>query len=95
MSNAVMQNQGNLLSGLDYLQQGRCHVRPTARDKMKNLITYRKNMNVEYKVNTMLDMPTQDGSPGHIHVQLVYRIEMKSSKMQSSNQMRNQAVSKN
>ena len=68
MSNAVMQNQGNLLSGLDYLQQGRCHVRPTARDKMKNLITYLKNMNVEYKVNTMLDMPAQDGSPGHIHM---------------------------
>ena len=63
MSDAVMQNQGNLLSGLDYLQQGWSHVRPTDRDKMKNLITYLKNMNVEYKVNMRLDMLTQDGSP--------------------------------
>ena len=68
MSDAVMQNQGNLLSGLDYLQQGWSHVRPTDRDKMKNLITYLKNMNVEYKVNMRLDMLTQDGSLGHIHM---------------------------
>ena len=35
---------------------------------MKNLITYLRNMNVEDKVNTRLDMLTRDGSPGHMHI---------------------------
>jgi hypothetical protein len=35
---------------------------------MKNLINYITRMDMEYKVNTRLDMLTRDGSPGHIHM---------------------------
>jgi hypothetical protein len=35
---------------------------------MKNLITYLKTMNVEDKMNTMLDMLARDGSPSHVHM---------------------------
>jgi hypothetical protein len=63
---------------------------------MKNLITYLMNMNVEDKMNMRLDMLARDGSPGHTHmINYCINTEMKSSSMQSSNQMRNQAVSKN
>jgi hypothetical protein len=64
---------------------------------MKNLITYLKTMHVEDKLNTRLDMLARDGSPGHIHMinYFTKNTVMKSSSMQSSNQMQNQAVSKN
>jgi hypothetical protein len=68
MDNAVMQSQGNLLSCVDYFQWRWSHFRPAAIDKMKNLINYITRMDIEYKLNTRLDMLTQDGSPGHIHV---------------------------
>ena len=35
---------------------------------MKNLINYITMMDMEYRVNSRLDMLTQDGSPGHIHM---------------------------
>jgi hypothetical protein len=68
MDNAVMQSQGNLLCDMNYFQQQSSHARKAKGDKMKNLITYLKTMNVEDKMNTRLDMLTRDGSPGHIHM---------------------------
>ena len=68
MDNAVMQSQGNLLHDVNYFQQQWSHARKAKGDKMKNLITYLKTMNVEDKMNTRLDMLTRDGSPGHIHM---------------------------
>jgi hypothetical protein len=68
MDNAVMQSQGNLLCDMNYFQQQWSHARKAKGDKMKNLITYLKTMNVEDKMNTRLDMLTRDGSPGHIHM---------------------------
>ena len=68
MDNAVMQSQGNLLREVNYFQQQWSHARKAKGDKMKNLITYLMNMNVEDKMNTRLDMLPRDGSPGHIHM---------------------------
>jgi hypothetical protein len=68
MDNAVMQSQGNLLRDVNYFQQRWSHARNANGDKMKNLITYLKTMNVEDKMNTRLDMLARDGSPGHIHM---------------------------
>jgi hypothetical protein len=68
MDNAVMQSQGNLLRDVNYFQQRWSHARNANGDKMKNLITYLKTMNVEDKMNTRLDMLTRDGSPGHVHM---------------------------
>jgi len=56
MDNAVMQSQGNLLHDVNYFQQRWSHARKAKGGKMKNLITYLKNMNVEDKMNTRLDM---------------------------------------
>jgi len=56
MDNAVMLSQGNLLRDVNYFQQRWSHVRKAKGDKMKNLITYLKTMNVEDKMNTRLDM---------------------------------------
>ena len=58
---------------------------------MKNLINYIKSMCVDYKVNTRLDMLAGDGSPPSIYTRSIFlpNTEMKSSNMQSSNQMRN------
>jgi hypothetical protein len=67
MDNAVVQSQGNLLHDVNYFQKRWSHASKAKGDKMKNLITYLKTMNVEDKMNTRLDMLTQDGSPGHIH----------------------------
>ena len=68
MDNAVMQSQGNLLRDVNYFQQRWSHARKAKGDKMKNLITYLKTMNVEDKMNTRLDMLARDGSPGHVHM---------------------------
>jgi hypothetical protein len=79
MDNAVMQSQGNLLSGLDYFQWRWSHVHTAMGDKMKNLINYTTRMNVKYKVNTRLDMLLQDGrwfSREYTHVQLIYQIQI-------------------
>ena len=96
MDNAVIQSQGHLLCDVNYFQQRWSHSHKAKGDKMKNLINYITSMNVEYKVNTRLDMLALDGSPGHIHmINYLPNTEMKSSSMQSSNQMQNQAVSKN
>jgi len=51
-----MQSQGNLLHGVNYFQRRWSHARKAKGDKMKNLITYLRAMNVEDKVNTRLDM---------------------------------------
>jgi hypothetical protein len=96
MDNAVIQSQGHLLCDVNYFEQRWSHAHKAKGDKMKNLINYITSMNVEYKVNTRLDMLALDGSPGHIHmINYLPNTEMKSSSMQSSNQMQNQAVSKN
>ena len=58
MDNAVMQSQGNLLRGIDYLQRQWSPARKAEGGKMKNLITCLRNMTVEDKVNTRLDMLT-------------------------------------
>jgi hypothetical protein len=68
MDNAVMQSQGNLLRDVNYFQQRWSHARTAKGDKMKNLITYLKTMNVEDKMNTRLDMLPRDGFPGHVHM---------------------------
>ena len=49
MDNAVMQSQGNLLCDVNYFQQRWSHARNANGDKMNNLITYLKSMNVEDK----------------------------------------------
>jgi hypothetical protein len=68
MDNAVMQSQGNLLRDVNYFQQRWSHARKAKGDKMKNLITYLKIMNVEDKMNTRFDMLARDGSQGHVHI---------------------------
>ena len=57
-----------LLRDVNYFQQRWSHARNANGDKMKNLITYLKTMNVEDKMNTRLDMLAQDGLPSHIHM---------------------------
>ena len=68
MDNAVMQSQGNLLRDVNYCQQRWSHAHKAEGGKMKNLIAYLMNMNMEDKMNMRLDMLTQDGFPGHIHM---------------------------
>jgi len=53
---------------VNYFQQQWSHAHEAEGDKMKNLITYLKTMNVEDKMNTMLHMLMRDGSQGHIHM---------------------------
>jgi len=82
-----MQSQGNLMRDVNYFQQQRWnHAHEAEGGKMKNLITYLKTM----KMNTRLDMLTGDGSPSHI-----YMINYFTKYRNETNQMRNQAVSKN
>ena len=56
------------LAKMGNAQQRWSHARKAKGDKMKNLITYLMNMNVEDKMNTRLDMLPQDGSPSHTHM---------------------------
>jgi len=68
MDNAVMQSQGDLLRDVNYFQQRWSHAHKAKGNKMKNLINYITWMDMEYKANTRLDMLTQYGSPGHVHM---------------------------